>query len=67
MHDVLTSGKQHAPPDVLYEASHPVQLLLCSLSNGDSGPDGLIMLPDLQADSIVLGLDGLTVTSMRLL
>ena len=67
MHDVLGAGKQHAPPDVFYEAPHPVQLLLCSLSNGDLGPDGLIVLANLQADSVVLGLDSLTVTGMRLL
>ena len=64
----LSTCKQHVlPPDVLDEAPHSVQLLLCSLSNGDLGPDGLIVVADLQADGIVLGLDGLTVTSMHLL
>ena len=50
-----------------YEAPHPVQLLLCSLSNGDLGPDGLIVLANLQADGVMLRLDGLTVMGMRLL
>ena len=67
MHDVCSTDTQHAPPDVLYKVPHPVQLLMCSLSNGDLWPDSLIVLPDLQADSVMLGLDGLTVTSMRLL
>lgn len=62
------SGVQAAcPPDVLNEAPHSVQLLLCSLSNGDLGPNGLVVLANLAADGIMLGLDGLTVKSMRLL
>lgn len=69
-HALLTwmcEPRQACPPDVLNEAPHSVQLLLCSLSNGDLGPNGLIVLPNLAADSIMLSLNGLTVKGMRLL
>lgn len=63
----MPEPRQACPPDVLNEAAHSVQLLLCSLSNGDLGPNGLVVLPYLAADGIVLSLNGLTVQGMRLL